>query len=45
MDLTSTKPYDLAMGVFERSLTEAEKLVAELRKKELADARAKKEKK
>ena len=33
VDLTSTKPYDLAMGVFERSLNEAEKLVAEMKKK------------
>ena len=39
VDLTTTKPYDLAMGVFERSLTEAEKLVAEMRKKELAAAK------
>ena len=28
VDLTSTKPYDLAMKVFERSLNEAEQLVA-----------------
>ncbi len=42
VDLTSTKPYDLAMAVFERSLDEAEKLVAEMKKAERAKARAKK---
>lgn len=28
VDLTTTKPYDIAMGVFERTLAEAEELVA-----------------
>ena len=36
VDLTTTKPYDLAMGVFERSLDEAEKLVAQIKKAERA---------
>jgi oligoendopeptidase F len=31
VDLTTTRPYDMAMGVFERTLLEAEKLVASLR--------------
>ncbi len=32
VDLTTTKPYDLALGVFERTLEEAEALVAEMGK-------------
>jgi oligoendopeptidase F len=33
VDLTTTKPYDVAMGVFSRALAEAEKLVAQREKK------------
>jgi oligoendopeptidase F len=40
VDLTTTKPYDIAMGVFSRALDRAELLVSEREKKE-----AKKEKK
>jgi oligoendopeptidase F len=33
VDLTTTRPYDIAMGVFQRALAEAEKLVRQLNKK------------
>ena len=33
VDLTTTKPYDLALGAFERTLKEAEQLVARMKKK------------
>lgn len=33
VDLTTTKPYDIAMGAFERALTEAEGIVHSMKKK------------